>query len=140
VMRDWPRQMEERHEFSGSEAGHKEWQALFERELANPRPDMPDTVATVIAVAEAGHVSAQRALRSYATRLFEDPKADLNSLASSTRAYLVRVLNGLIPPHPQNRSDVIKNMVRDAGIRAMTLVVAARCRCPNITAASDGIL
>ena len=41
VIRDWPRQMEERHEFSGSEAGNNAWQALFERELANPGPTCP---------------------------------------------------------------------------------------------------
>jgi hypothetical protein len=104
------------------------WQAMFERELANPNRE-PDTLATIIWLAEQGHVAAQQALRNYTTQTLEDGKADL---PSSMRAYLVRLLNNLVPPHPQDRSEVIKNMLRDRGLVAMVDVAADRWKLPKL--------
>jgi hypothetical protein len=53
----------------------------------------------------------------------EDGKADL---PSSIRAYLVRSINGLVPPHPEDRSEVIKDMPRDLAIKTMVGMASAR--------------
>lgn len=110
-----------------SEAGNRVWQAFFERKLAIPRDDpaFPNNLSTVVYIAEHGHIAAQRALDRYGTALLEDPKADL---PTSVRSYLIRRMKGLVPTYPQDRSDVIKNMVRDAGIWVM--VNAAKARWP----------
>lgn len=125
-MRNWPERMVDRLQSSGlgdfSEAGCRLWRDKFERELLNPNAG-PDTLATIIWLADTGHPSAAAALRNHATRLLEDPKADL---PASLRAFLVRQLNGLLPSHPENRSDVLRNMVRDIAIWAMVDAAAAR--------------
>src|SRR5215831_9057224 len=86
-MRGWPAEMEAKLKAVGLEnftGGDLLWQAMFERELANPNRE-PDTLATIIWLAERGILSAQAALRNHTTELLEDGKVDL---PSSMRAYL----------------------------------------------------
>jgi hypothetical protein len=79
-------------------------------------------------LAEQGHPSAREALRRHTTRLLEDPKADL---PSSVRTYLGRLINDLIPKHPENRSGVIDNLIRDLAIVGMVDVATAHWRLPK---------
>ena len=110
-----------------SEAGLHVWELVVELELANPRH--PNTVAVVIGLAEAGNVWAQRALRTYVTKLLEDSNADL---PSSVRAYLVRSLNGRLPPHPLHQTDFIKNLFRDYVIRIMVDIASEHWSLPKL--------
>jgi hypothetical protein len=131
VMKGWPDRMVEKLKAAGlgdiSEAGHALWRAKFEHELATSRD--PDTLATVAWLAETGHQSAREVLRTHATRLLEDGKADL---PSSVRTYLIRLINGLVPSHPVDRSEVITNMIRDIAIIAMVDAAVARWSLPRL--------
>jgi hypothetical protein len=65
-------------------------------------------------LSEHGHVSAQEALRCYATAILEDGKSDL---PTSIRGYLSGLLNGRLPSHPEGtRTDIVKRMLHNAGI------------------------
>jgi hypothetical protein len=124
-MSGWPAEMEAKLKAVGLEnfaGGDLLWEAMFERELANPNRE-PDTLATIIWLAERGILSAQAALRNHTTELLEDGKVDL---PSSMRAYLVRLINNLVPPHPGDRSEVIKTMLRDTALVAAIDVAASR--------------
>jgi hypothetical protein len=128
AMRNWPDQLGQAFNTAGlgndlndREAGHRLWQAKFEHELATSA-DL-DTLPTIVYLAEQGHVAAKRTLRDHASRLLEDPKADL---PSSVRTYLGRLINGLVPAQPQDKSEVIDLMLRDVAIVVMVDVAAVR--------------
>jgi hypothetical protein len=129
TMSGWPDRMVNALRAIGlgdfSEAGNRVLQAFLEHKLAisSDDPDFADNLSSVVYIAEQGHVAAQRALERYGTALLEDPKADL---PTSVRSYLIRLWKGLIPTHPQDQSDVIKNLIRDAGIVTMVDVGKAR--------------
>jgi hypothetical protein len=130
VMRPWPRQMEERLAAAGYEnfaGGDRVLQEYFEHKLMNP--DDPDTLACIKWLAERGHRSAQEALRKYATALLESSR----DLSTSVRSYLLNILNHRVPLHPEDtRTDVIRNMLRDAGIAMMVEVAEARWGLPKL--------
>jgi hypothetical protein len=128
IMRDWPDRLGQALNTAGlgnglndREAGHRLWQAKFEQALATS--DDPDTLPTIVYLAEQGHVAAKRTLRDHASRLLEDPKADL---PSSVRSYLGRLINELVPAHPKDSSEIIEHLFRNIGIVVMVDAGAAR--------------
>jgi hypothetical protein len=134
TMTDWPERIARALNAGGwgdglndREAGHRLWQAKFELELMNSRN--PDTLATIVYLAEHGHVAARRALERYTTYLLEDPKAEL---PTSVRTYLIRLMKGLVPAHPQDKSEMIDRLVRDIGVAVMVDAAAARWSLPKL--------
>jgi hypothetical protein len=131
IMRSWPARMEARLQAAGYEnfaGGDHVLQEHFEHKLINP--DDPDTLACIKWLAEQGHRSAKEALRKYATAMLENTQGNLSS---SVRSYLINILNGRVSPHPEDtRTDVIRNMLRDAGIAMMVEVAEARWGLPKL--------
>jgi hypothetical protein len=139
IMSDWPDRMERALRRAGlgeglndPEAGHRLWQAKLEHALAHSSD--PDTVPTIVYLAEQGQIAAQRTLRNHSTKLLEDGKADL---PSSVRTYLVRLINGLVPSHPQDRSEVIDHLYRDVGIAVMVDAAALRWSLPKLNSSQQ---
>jgi hypothetical protein len=139
TMTGWPNQMDNALRCAGlgdglndPEAGHRLWQAKYEQALATSTD--PDVLPTIVYLAEQGHIAAQWTLRDHATKLLEDSKADL---PSSVRTYLVRLINGLIPTHPQDRSEVIDHLFRDLGITVMVDTATQRWRLPKLNSSQS---
>ena len=139
TMTDWPDRMDDALRRAGlgeglddPEAGHRLWQAKYEHALATSAD--PDVLPTIVYLAEQGHIAAQRTLRNHATNLLEDGKADL---PSSVRSYLVRLINGLIPTHPEDRSEVIDHLFRDLGIVVMVDTAALRWSLPKLNSSQS---
>ncbi len=139
TMTDWPNQMDNALRCAGfgeglndPEAGHRLWQAKYEHALATSKD--PDVLPTIVYLAEQGHIAAQWTLRDHATKLLEDGKADLSS---SVRTYLVRLINGLVPTHPQDRSEVIVHLFRDLGITVMVDTAALRWSLPKLNSSQS---
>ena len=137
VMKDWPELMARKLNEAGlgtgladPELGPTLLQIRIERALTDQEPD---ALAVVMQLAEAGHVAARRALERHITATLENPKADL---PSSMRAYLVRLLQGLVPDHPQTHSAVLTHLARDIGIVVMVDAAAARWQLPKLKSSS----
>jgi hypothetical protein len=135
VMDDWPaeigRALRDRgmaNSLDDREAGHRLWQAKFAEKLA-PSRDYADNLSVIIALAEAGHIAAQHALRHHINALLEDPEA---KLPTSVRAYLVRRNNNLVPARPEDRSEVLEHFLRDLAIVAMVDTAALRWNLPKL--------
>ena len=138
AITDWPDRMDAALRHNGladglddPEAGHRLWQAKYEHALATSTD--PEVLPTIVYLAEQGHIAAQRTLRGHLTKLLEDGKAELSS---SVRTYLGRMLNGMIPAHPEGRSEVIDHLFRDIGIVVMVNAAALRWGLPKLNSSA----
>ena len=111
-----------------SEAGQRVMQHKFEQALAASGKDDPETIAIVVALAEAGHRSAYFAARDYAARLLEHEP----NIPATVRAYLIRLLYMPPPGHPEGRDEVVDHLTRDIAIAVMVQVAAGRWSLPKL--------
>jgi hypothetical protein len=109
------------------EAGQRVLQHKFEQVLAAGKED-PETIAIIVALAEAGHRSAYFAARDYAAKFLEHEP----NIPAQVRAYLIRLLYMPPPAHPQSRDEVVDHLVRDTAIRVMVELAVERWSVPKL--------
>jgi hypothetical protein len=110
------------------EAGQRVMQHKFKQVLGASGKDDPETVAIIVALAEAGHQSAFFAARDYVAKLLEHE----TELSAQVRTYLIRLLYVRPPAHPQNRGKVVDHLTRDIAIMLMVDLAAERWSQPKL--------
>jgi len=110
------------------EAGQRVVQHKFEQKLAAAGKENPETIAIIVALAEAGHRSAYFAARDYAAKFLEHE----SNIPAQVRAYLIRLLYMPPPTHPQSRGEVVDHLTRDIGIMVMVDLAVERWSLPKL--------